>query len=196
VAGEGGVVATNSDELADAVRKGREYGMAPGYDSQFAGMNSRMSEFHACLGRHSLAMLELNVERRQQLANAFRRGLGGLPGIGFQEVRTGNRSSYKDFSITIDASQFGLNRDEVAKALAAENIDSRKYYSPPVHRQTAYRQFSPSEELLATTNELASTCLSLPVWSHMGDEIVTRICESFRKISNSAPDVRRRLADG
>ena len=58
VAGEGGIVATNSDDLAEKIRRGREYGMGNGYDSLFAGINSRMSEFHACLGRHSLAMLE------------------------------------------------------------------------------------------------------------------------------------------
>jgi dTDP-4-amino-4,6-dideoxygalactose transaminase len=193
VAGEGGIVATQSDELAEAVRKGREYGMVPGYDSQFAGMNSRLSEFHACLGRHSLMMLEANVEQRQQLAARYRQELGRLPGIGFQEVRAGNRSSYKDFSITIDAAQFGLSRDELAKALTAENIDSRKYYDPPVHRQTAYRQYSPPEGLLPFTERLASTSLSLPLWSHMKDEQVSAACKAIERIHRSAAKIKARF---
>ncbi len=196
VAGEGGIVATNSDELAEKIRRGREYGMGNGYDSLFAGINSRMSEFHACLGRHSLAMLEGHVERRQEIVAMYRQELGQLPGIEFQEVSPGNRASYKDFSITIDAAKFGMSRDEFAQALAADNIDSRKYYDPPVHRQTAYRQFAPPEDRLPVTNWLSQASLSLPVWSHMGDEIVQQVCRACRRIHEAAGDVRSQLAAG
>ncbi len=194
VAGEGGIVATNCDTLAERIRRGREYGMGAAYDSLFAGMNARMSEFHACLGRHSLAMLERNANRRQEIVALFRRELGRLPGIHFQEVLLGNRASYKDFSITIDAQAFGLSRDELAKAVAAENIDTRKYYDPPVHRQTAYRQFAPAEQSLSVTNWLASASLSLPLWSHMTDEVALQICRACKRIYETAEDVQSRLA--
>ena len=193
VAGEGGIVATNSDELAAKIRLGREYGMAPGYDSAFAGINARMSEFHACLGRHSLAMLETNARRRQEIVGIFRRELGGLPGIGFQEVLPGNRASYKDFSLTVDGEQFGLSRNELAKALSSENIDTRKYYDPPVHRQTAYRHFAPPEGSLPVTEWLAATSLSIPLWSHMTDETAQSICRAFQRIHECAADVRTSL---
>ncbi|HEY2827266.1 MAG TPA: DegT/DnrJ/EryC1/StrS family aminotransferase [Pirellulales bacterium] len=193
VAGEGGIVATNSDELADKIRRGREYGMGNGYDSLFAGINARMSEFHACLGRHSLGMLEPHATRRQEVVAIYRRELGRLPGIGFQEVLLDNRCSYKDFSLTVDVAAFGLTRDELARALAAENIDTRKYYDPPVHRQTAYRQFAPTEGQLKVTEWLAETSLSLPLWSHMSDEIALQICRACQRIHASADDVRARL---
>ena len=194
MAGEGGIVATNSDELAEKIRRGREYGMGNGYDSLFPGINSRMSEFHACLGRHSLAMLEGHARRRQELVAQFRQELGQLPGVGFQHVLPGNRSSYKDFSLTIDREKFGLSRDDLAKALAAENIDSRKYYDPPVHRQTAYRQFAPTEDRLRVTERLAKTSLSLPLWSHMTNETVLKICHACQRIHQSADEVRARVA--
>ena len=193
VAGEGGIVATNSSELAEHVRRGREYGMVPGYDSAFAGINSRMSEFHACLGRHSLAMLDAHVKRRQELASVYRRELGRLNGIGFQEVMQGNCASYKDFSITVDATRFGMSRDCLARALAADNIDTRKYYDPPVHRQTAYREFAPPEESLPVTNWLAEVSLSLPLWSHMSDEMAMQICTSIARIQRAASEVRTEI---
>ncbi len=195
VAGEGGIVATNSDQLAEHVRRGREYGMVPGYDSAFAGINSRMSEFHACLGRHSLAMLDGHIKRRQELAAVYRRELGRINGIGFQEVMAGNCASYKDFSITVDAAGFGISRDRLAQALAAENIDSRKYYDPPVHRQTAYRQFAPPEESLPVTNWLAEVSLSLPLWSHMEDEMAKQICGAIARIHRSAADVQTKMGE-
>jgi dTDP-4-amino-4,6-dideoxygalactose transaminase len=194
VAGEGGIVATNSDELAEKIRRGREYGMGNGYDSLSAGINARLSEFHACLGRHSLAMLEKHAARRQEIVALFRRELGRLPGLGFQEVLPGNRCSYKDFSLTVDAAAFGLARDELARALAAENIDTRKYYDPPVHRQTAYRQFAPAEGRLNVTEWLAGASLSLPLWSHMSDEIALQICHACQHIHGSAEAVRAKLA--
>jgi dTDP-4-amino-4,6-dideoxygalactose transaminase len=194
IAGEGGIVATNNDELAEKIRRGREYGMGNAYDSLFAGINARMSEFHACLGRHSLAKLDKHVERRQQLAAHFRRELEKLPGVGFQEVLPGNRASYKDFSITIDGERFGLSRDQLAKALAAENIDTRKYYDPAVHKQTAYRKYAPTEGQLPVTDWLASSSLSLPLWSHMSDETVARICKACARIHAARDDIRSRLA--
>ena len=133
VAGEGGIVATNSDELAEKIRRGREYGMGNGYDSLFAGLNARMSEFHACLGTSRSG----HVGRPRPPATTARGVVAvrarPVTGNWFQEVLPGTRSSYKDFSITVGGEAFGLARDELAKALAAENIDTRKYYDPPVH---------------------------------------------------------------
>lgn len=192
VAGEGGIVSTNSDELADKIRRGREYGMGNGYDSLFAGINARMSEFHACLARHSLAKLDRNAARRQEIVALFRRELGRLPGIGFQEVMPGNQCSYKDFTLTVDAAKFGIARDELAKALAAENIDTRKYYDPPVHRQTAYRQL-PTDGQLTVTEWLSESSLSLPLWSHMSDEVAQQICDAVQRIHHSAEGVRTHL---
>lgn len=195
IAGEGGIVATNSDELAQKIRLGREYGMAPGYDSAFAGINARMSEFNACLGRRSLALINDHVAHRQALAKLFQTELGRLPGIGFQKVMSGDRNSYKDFSVTIDAEAFGLSRDQFAKALLAENIDSRKYYDPPVHRQTAYRGFAPAEGSLPVTDYLAGASLSLPLWSQMTEETALRICRAAEKIHACAADIRAALAN-
>lgn len=190
IAGEGGIVATNSDDLAEAVRIGREYGNSGAYDSTFAGMNARMPELNALMGFHSLGMLEEAARRRNNSVDIYHEQLGQIPGVAFQEVQPGNRNSYKDFSITIDPAGFGLDRDELAQALAAENIDSRKYYEPPVHRQTAYTHFAPPSNGLYNTELLSKRSLSLPVWSHMDDETVMRICQAVRQIYESAEQVR------
>ena len=124
----------------------------------------------------------------------YRRELGELPGIGFQKVRPGNRNSYKDFSITVDPDLFGMGRDDLAVALAAENIDTRKYYEPPVHRQTAYHSFATNDELLDNTELLASRSLSLPMWSHMDDETALDICRGVRRIHEFRAEVTRTLS--
>ena len=189
IAGEGGIVATNDDELATRVRIGREYGNSGRYDSAFAGINARLAEFNALMGVHSLRMLEPAARRRNEVASLYREALGVLPGIGFQQAREGNRNSYKDFSITVEAEAFGLTRDNLARALENENVDTRTYYDPPVHRQTAYSQFAPKCERLHNTDLLAAASLSLPIWSRMSDEIALSICEAVRRIHEFAPEV-------
>jgi dTDP-4-amino-4,6-dideoxygalactose transaminase len=194
IAGEGGIVATDDDGLAENIRIGREYGNGGNYDSRFAGINARMPEFNALLGLSSLRGLEAAARRRNEIAALYRNELGRLPGIGFQEVHPNCRSSFKDFSVTIDPDAFGMSRDELARALKAENIDTRKYYDPPVHRQTAYRQWAPAAGKLPNTDRLADRSLSIPIWSHMEDETAHGVCRAVARVHAFAKDIVTALA--
>jgi len=193
VTGEGGIVATNDDKLAEMIRMGREYGNDGNYDSAFAGLNARMPEFNAILGLFSLSHLEEAATHRNETIAIFQEALGQIPGIGFQQVRDGDRHSYRELSLTIDAQAFGLSRNELVQALAAENIDSRKYYDPPIHKQTAYRPFY-HDEPLPNTDWLADHSISLPLWSHMSDEIALTVCQSIRSIHENAESIHQKLS--
>jgi dTDP-4-amino-4,6-dideoxygalactose transaminase len=195
VTGEGGVVATNDDALAEVVRIGREYGNRGDYDSTFPGINARMGEFNALLGQLSLARLEPAVGHRHELADLYRTRLGKLPGIEFPEVQLSNRSSYKDFSVTVDAGAFGLNRDELATALRAENIDTRNYFDPPVHRQQAYSKYVLPNTVLENTELLASRILCLPIWSEMDIDVASNICLAVESAHAHAAGLRTALGE-
>lgn len=190
VAGEGGIVATNDDELAEKMRIGREYGNRGDYDSAFAGINARMPEFNALLGQFGLLKLEAAARHRNEIAELYRARLSRLPGIGFQEVRAGNRSSYKDFAIIIDPEALGLTRDALALALGAENVETRKYYDPPVHRQLAYRQYAPPAETLPCTEMLSSGILCLPMWSNMERSIAAGVCSAIERAHEFAEEIK------
>jgi len=178
---EGGLVTTNDGNLAEEVRVGRNYGNPGDYDTRFAGLNARLSEPHAVVALHSLARLEERVDARNMLAERYRQNLGDLPGIGFQAVPDGARSSYKDFTITVDAERFGVTRDQMAEVLAREGIDTRRYYDPPLHRQTAYRSWA-EEVQLPVTERLAGRVLTLPMWSHLEARAVDQVSSALRLI--------------
>jgi dTDP-4-amino-4,6-dideoxygalactose transaminase len=192
ITGEGGLVATNDDMIAERVRIGREYGNDGSYNSAFSGLNARLPEMSALMGLHSLANLENAAISRNHTAARYHELLGQLPGIGFQKVRDGDRSSYREFSITVEEDLFGISRNQLAAALAAENIDSRKYYDPPVHCHSAYRQYH-EEQHLPNTEWLASNSLSLPMWTNMDDSIVDKISEAFHRICRNADWIRQHL---
>jgi dTDP-4-amino-4,6-dideoxygalactose transaminase len=190
VAGEGGVVATNHDALAQRIRWGREYGNDGTYDSQFAGVNGRMPEFNALLGLHGLEILEAVVQRRNELAQLYRDELRFLPGLKFIEVQEGNRCSYKDFSIVIDSEAFGVDRDQLAYALSLENVDTRRYFYPAVHRQRAYRYYAQAHHDLPNTDHLAERSLSLPMGAQVDEEVALQICRTIRQLHEYADEVR------
>jgi dTDP-4-amino-4,6-dideoxygalactose transaminase len=189
IAGEGGVVATNDDEIAANVRLGREYGNDGHYDTVFPGLNARLAEFNALLGLRSLDQLEAAATRRNEVAAAFRARLRDIAGIGFQAVDAADRCSFKDFSITIDPDGFRMTRDQLAIALAVENVDVRKYYDPPAHRQTAYRRYAPPNGALRATDRLAVRSLSLPMWSRMDEAVAEGVCAAIRRIHRNAAAV-------
>ncbi len=195
VAGEGGIVATNDENLADHIRLAREYGNPGDYGSEIPGLNARMAEFNALVALRSLNSLEDNIARRLDLVRLYAERLGEMPGITFQSVHPEDRSTYKDVSVRIDEGSFGLSRDELATALKAENIDSRKYHDPPVHTHKPYRYLFPrSRKSLPMTDQLAPRCLSLPIWSHMDRDTVTGIADAIERLHIHSTHVREALS--
>jgi dTDP-4-amino-4,6-dideoxygalactose transaminase len=196
ITGEGGVITTGDAELAARLRMAREYGNRGDYDSVFPGLNARMQEFSAVLGWHSLQMLEAAARRRNAVAARYRTRLATLPGIGFQVVQPEDRSAYKDFTILVEPAEFGLTAVELALALKAEGIDTRRYYAPPVHRHTAYRELGRQfDGRLPVTDWLAERVLSLPIYSDMDDLLVDDICVAVERIHRHAAAVRRAVAE-
>jgi dTDP-4-amino-4,6-dideoxygalactose transaminase len=184
VAGEGGIVATDCDCLAHFVRLGREYGNDGSYDALFAGLNGRMPELSAAVAVSSLAMLDDVAEQRRRVAAHYRHELEPLPGVGFVESAAGVLSSYKDFSITIDPGRFGMTRDSVRRALAARGIETRTYYDPPCHRQTAFESFHDRTRLLSGTDLLSARSLSLPIGAHVDEAVADEVCEAVATAKN------------
>lgn len=181
VAGEGGAIATNDDALAAALRQGREYGNDGTYDCTFAGMNARMPEINALLGLHALQRLEQVVQRRSSQADLYREHLRDVPGIAFLQVHPEDRCSYKDFSIVVETELFGATRDLLAQRLSDQAISTRKYYDPPVHRQTAFRRFA-GDAPLGNTERLATGSLSLPIGPQADAQCIRGICAAIRRV--------------
>lgn len=192
VAGEGGLVATDNTELAQAIRIGRDYGNPGNYDCQFAGLNARMSELHAAVGLASLDGLDDRIAHRNDLVTAFKNRAAGVPGLGYQGVRSEDLSTYKDLTLIIDPDSFGLCAADLGRALAAEGIDSRRYYHPPIHRQKAYAHL-PQDRELPVTDQLAERVLTPPLYSHMTRAQIESVADAVIAIHEHASAVRDSL---
>lgn len=190
-AGEGGLVATGDADLAARLRIARDYGNPGDYDCLFPGINARMSELHAAVALAGISTVGERVAYRNDLVQAFRSAVDGVPGLSFPSLDEGDVSTFKDLTLVLDVEQFGLTNVELAGALKAEGIDSRRYYAPPIHRQRAYAHL-PFRDL-PVTDELAARVLTPPLYSHMTLDQARRVGEVVASVQAHAPAVRAAL---
>lgn len=194
VGGEGGLVATGDAGVAEACRLGRDYGNAGDYDCRFPGLNARMSELHAAVALASLEHLDEGIAHRAALVERFGAGIDGVPGLATARVDEGDTSTYKDLTVRVDAGAFGLTAAELGRALAAEGVDTRRYYHPPIHLQKAYAGRWAARRDLPVTEDLAGRVLTLPLWSHMDVEVVVAVARCVRRLHEHAGAVRAVLS--
>jgi dTDP-4-amino-4,6-dideoxygalactose transaminase len=178
VAGEGGMIATRDADLARKLRAARNYGDSGNYDPELAGLNGRMSEFHAALALRGLPGLDARIDRRNQIRLHYERRLGLIPGISFQRILPGGRSACKDFAILVNEAMFGESRDWLVEALEKENMQVRRYFWPPVHRQRLYRDIW-DKQPLPVTDRISGSILNLPIYSTLSDEQVDKVCDAI-----------------
>jgi dTDP-4-amino-4,6-dideoxygalactose transaminase len=146
-----------------------------------------MSEFHAAMALESLALLDEQLGLRNTIADRYIAGLAALPGIACQEMAPGDTSTYKDFAITVDADVFGMSRDALVRVLAAEGIDTRNYFDPPVHRQQAYATWPAT--CLPVTDDLCSRVLSLPMFARLAPDAVDQVLECLFAAHRHADEI-------
>jgi dTDP-4-amino-4,6-dideoxygalactose transaminase len=187
VSAEGGVIATNDDVLAERCRIGRDYGNPGDYNMRFVGLNARMSEVHAAIALASFSDLEERLIERTSLAASYRDALSDIPGLSFPTVPSGDRSTFKDFTLLVDPDAFGLNADRLAEALGAEGVETKRYYAPPVHRMIAYRSQAASNGPLPVTDRASARALTLPLWAGMDTEELLGVSAAIRSIQRFLP---------
>jgi dTDP-4-amino-4,6-dideoxygalactose transaminase len=141
-----------------------------------------MPELSAILGLASLERLDQVAARRTAAAAAYMLALEGTPGIRFQRIPEDCATSWKDFTIRVDAGHFGMTRDALQRELASSGIETRAYYSPPCHRMEAFHQFLPSGTELPVTDRLADTLLALPMGVHVTPDIALAIADRIRAL--------------
>ncbi|MGO9571330.1 MAG: DegT/DnrJ/EryC1/StrS family aminotransferase [Desulfomonilaceae bacterium] len=180
---EGGLVTTNDRSLAEKLRSMRDYGKGPdAEDMVFNGLSARMSELHAAVGLLGLRDVDRLVKARLRLIGRYRNRLADLPGCRVQEFPNDRTSSGNYFTLLI-GNEAKLNRDAVYEKLRSSHIQTKRYFYPPVHAQTAFRD-RPHRIVgdLPNTWSASRESLALPLYSHLTDQQQDRVCDELEAI--------------
>lgn len=106
----------------------------------------------------------------------YYRQLADIPGLTFPVVPKYALSSYKDFCIFVDPERFGMDREQLMIRLEKDDIQTKRYFYPPIHELTVARGHF--EGIRLTNTEFkAGRVLALPMYSHMPFEEVSYVCK-------------------
>jgi dTDP-4-amino-4,6-dideoxygalactose transaminase len=178
--GEGGMIVTNDDAVAERVKLLRSHGMttltwerrrghAAGYDVVAQGFNYRLDELRAAMGRAQLLRLPVENASRARIVARYREALDGVQGLTmpFASTEEGTTSAHHLAVVLLPE---GTPRDEVRAALADARIQTSVHY-PPIHRFSFYEERGRMRPL-PQTEAVAGRILTLPLYAHMTDEQV------------------------
>jgi dTDP-4-amino-4,6-dideoxygalactose transaminase len=148
--GEGGIILTNDEPLADLCRSATNCGRRKGgawYDHDYLGSNLRMTEFQAAILLAQLARLEEQIAQRERSASVLDRRLSELPGIRIvrPEPRM-NRRSYHLYIFRIDENELGIARDRFVEALVAEGVPASRGWYHPLYANGVFQKASSSSQ--------------------------------------------------
>ncbi len=181
---EGGLVTTNDDEIARRIRCLRDYGkdLTNGEDMVGLGMSARLSELHAAVGLLSLRKMEEFVKARLERITLYRERLGSLTGCHFQEFPH-DRTTSGNYFVLFVTDRARRSRAEVFDALKRQGIQTKRYFFPPVHQQSIFRQFPMRiSDRIANTLKASAEGLALPLYSHMTPEEQDRVCLAVEEL--------------
>ncbi|MBM3880685.1 MAG: DegT/DnrJ/EryC1/StrS family aminotransferase [Verrucomicrobia bacterium] len=141
-AGEGGVLVTDDEALADLCRSYTHCGRRKGsawYDHDYLGSNLRLTEFQAAILLAQLGRLEAQIARRQANAALLDRALQGLPGVRLLATAPQmTRRSYHIYIFRLDEPALGVSRDRFLEALNAEGVPASKGWYRPLYQNLVF----------------------------------------------------------
>jgi len=190
--GEGGMFVSRHRELAEVVSNVHAFGVdrshgereIPGlYDVLRLGLNYRMNEVQAALGRAQLRRIDEILEKRRSNFAALKQALRGVPGIRILDSANSEvRSSHYCLSVVLER-HLGERRNEIVRRLNAAGVGTSVYYPQPVPRMRYYREkygYDPTRFPQAAT--ISDCSVALPVGPHVASDDVGYMADAVRRV--------------
>lgn len=194
--GEGGMIVSRHRAVAEEIARLRAFGVdrshierdLPGmYDVLALGLNYRMSEMQAALGRAQLRRVEENLARRRSNFRALREALIDLRGIRvIDAICRDAESSHYCLSVVLEGS-LGKRRNDIVTRLNAAGVGTSVYYPQPVPRMSYYRgKYGYDPGRFPGASEISDRSIALPVGPHVNSEEIEYMARTFRGVIEKA----------
>lgn len=169
--GDGGGITCNDAELHNRIKMLRNYGSEKKYYNQVIGYNSRLDELQAAILRKKLTVLDEWTQERQQLAARYLQQLDTANGIILPFVEEETSPVWHIFLVR------HAERDRLQAYMSENGIGTLIHYPVPPHLQEAYSDLGYQKGDFPIAEEIAETCLSIPLYYGMTHQQVDRVCE-------------------
>lgn len=191
--GEGGMVTTNDEGLAETLRRFRNHGISSEararqnagqwhYEMVQLGFNYRLPDIVCALGLEQLKRLEANLARRREIAAVYTTALREIRGIVVPTVRSEANPAWHLYPIRLELDRLSVDRAQIFRALRAENIGVNVHYIP-VHYHPYYRErFGERAGEFPVAENAYERLISLPMFHAMTDGDVEDVMHALRKV--------------
>jgi dTDP-4-amino-4,6-dideoxygalactose transaminase len=169
--GDGGLIATNDDAIADLARMLRVHGAKKKYHNEIIGYNSRLDTLQAAILRVKLPHIDEWNSGRRRVASLYTELLADIPEVVAPEVVSGH--VFHQYTIRIIKG----DRDKVASDLSAKGISTMIYYPIPQDRLPIYAGKYPVNPI---SDQLGTQVLSLPIWPELDRSIAEEVIGCLR----------------
>jgi len=172
---EGGGACFRDTDFGERLARLKNFGLSDPETVTDVGGNAKLDEFRAAMGLCNLRYVAREIEKRAHVEGAYRRSLGGVPGIRLKAVQPEVQSNHAYFPVLFDGAEFGADRDQVQAALGEQGIMARKYFYPLTSAFPCYQgRFDPkgTPEALKASQQV----LCLPMYGDLSLEAVEKIC--------------------
>lgn len=170
--GDGGLIVTDDDEVAELARMLRAHGGKDKYHNEMLGYNSRLDALQAAVLRVKLDYIDEQNRGRREAAARYGELLDGVEGVTTPEVTDGH--VFHQYTVRVTEAP----REPVRGALDERGISTAVYYPVPCHQLPVYDDRTGPE--LSVAERAAEEVLSLPVWPTIPDEYQARVAEALR----------------
>ena len=173
---EGGMVITNSKQIAEKVRKLRSHGMTKSLQNRYSseypwifdilqpGYNYRLDEIRAALGITQLKRIKKINDLRKKASTYYHKNLQNIPGIILPDMVNDRTHSYHLYTIRV-TNPYKLSRNQLFKKLKNNGIRTTVYWMP-IHKYTAYQKFAKKSNVINTT-KIYDEILALPLFPNI-----------------------------
>ncbi|MFH1451194.1 MAG: DegT/DnrJ/EryC1/StrS family aminotransferase [bacterium] len=170
--GDGGILTTNNDELAEKIRLLRDHGQKTKTELVCYGLNSRLDNLQAAILNVKFKYLDKWIERRQQIADLYNDGLEKIPGVTIPPEAGDNRVDiYQNYVLR------ATRRDELAAFLNEKGVETLIKDPIPLHYHPGLNL---SHFHLPVSERLAKEVISLPVYPELDDDQVKIVIEAVK----------------
>jgi len=178
--GEGGVVTTDNDDLAEKVRMVRTHGEKVKYSSLMLGTNYRMTEIQAAIGIVQLKKLPEFFEKRTKNANRLTKNLEKSDKLKLPPKLENCKPSWYLYTVRI-INATAKTRNNIIEQMHQKGIGAEAYYPTPVHQMPYYKE-NFGKFNLPETEKAASQVLSLPIHPGVNEEQIDLIAKSLLQL--------------
>lgn len=177
--GEGGMILTDNAEMERLMRFKRTHGQTGKYLHTMDGLNYRMTDVEAAIGREQLKRLDDMLAVRRRNCRILKEGLDEIEGLCIQKHTPNSKHAVHQFCLTVDQAKTGVDRDGLQQILKDKGVATGVHYPRGLHQQPVFiEKFG--YEPLPVTELLCETIIALPVHHGMSEDDARYVVDAVK----------------